>query len=126
MYSKLIENLNYLIAEWIMRNTLENPKEELTKHWHWMEDLGFEISLCQDHIIRDPSFEFPVFDSNRILRGALPKISVSWLEENVLYSSKAHNFRLGDFFYVDRAKKTIYFIEVTLKSLCNHRRNGYE
>ena len=118
------DNSNDLIAERIVRKALKSPNEELTKDWDWMEDVGFEISLCQDHMIRNPSFKFPVFHSNRILRDALPKVSVSWLEENVLYSSKSpNNFRLGDFFYVDHAKKTIYFIQVTLKSLCNHEVN---
>ena len=55
-----------------------------------------------------------------LLEGAFIDQAVDTLASNCLYSSRVHNFRVGDFVMVDHEKKTCYFFHVTLLNLKDH------
>jgi hypothetical protein len=108
-------DVNFLVAESRVKLSL---KKEFEDHWEWCQDVGYDSRLNSKQLANP--LPLPVVKCETLLEGAFIDQAVDTLASNCLYSSRVHNFRVGDFVMVDHEKKTCYFFQVTLLDLKDH------
>jgi hypothetical protein len=112
--------LNFLVAESIVADALArgDSDSEGLPSWKWYLDLGFGTKLDLAHRINP--LPIPVVTCDSSFEDAFIGVSVDTLEQGCLYTSRAHNFRLGDMVMVDHRTKTCFYFQVTLLNLKKH------
>lgn len=109
----------------LMSHLMELPADEKLPEWaisgwEWYEDPGFSRALSGTQQIESNTIVHPKCASLREFEGQVFPNDAKSLEPQVLYKSKTHNFKLGEYFTYDNASKSINFYACSTTPLQDH------
>ena len=118
---------DYQVVEAVLQNSLMAESvigpipKWTTADWEYYKDPGYTEPLLPDHLLNNSAaILHPKCGTMSEFRGAVFHADVCGLRPRVLYKSRTHNFRLGEFFTVNDNSTAINFYACSTKSLSNH------